>query len=220
MTNYCVPLAAAVMLLTGACHAADSPPAPKPAAAKPAAAPAAAPAVAPTAASPATSAPRWVQAAGSSLTFTFDQVGAASKGSFKQFSTELVYDEKSPTTGRLNVKVQIASIDTQDQERNETLATADLFDTQKFPTAQYTTSSFARTAGGGLEAVGKLTLRGVTHDLRLPLKIMPNASGLELSGATAIKRLDYGVGQGDWQSTEGVADEVKIQYKVNLTKVK
>ena len=42
----------------------------------------------------------------------------------------------------------------------------------------------------------------------------------ELSGATAIKRLDYGVGQGDWKSTEGVADEVKIQYKVALVKAK
>src|SRR5688572_12495375 len=100
------------------------------------------------------------------------------------------------------------------------LASADLFDTAKFPTAQYSSSSFARTAAGGLEAVGKLTLRGVTHDLRLPLKIVPTAAGLELSGATAIKRLDYGVGQGDWKSTEGVADEVKIQYKVILTKAK
>jgi polyisoprenoid-binding protein YceI len=52
------------------------------------------------------------------------------------------------------------------------------------------------------------------------LKIVPTAAGLELSGATSIKRLDYGVGQGDWQSTEGVADEVEIQYKVALVKAK
>ena len=214
MTNYIVSLAAAVALFTGACHAAETPATPKPAAAKPAAA---APAATPP---PAAAAQRWVQAAGSSLTFTFDQEGAASKGSFKQFSTELAYDEKSIAAGSLNVKIQIASIDTQDQERNDMLVTADLFDAQKFPTAQYTASSLARTAAGGLEAVGKLTLRGVTHDLRLPLKIVPTASGLELSGATAIKRLDYGVGQGDWKSTEGVADEVKIQYKVALVKAK
>jgi len=214
MTNYRIPLAAMAVLLTGACHAADTPPAPKPVAAKPAAAPAA------SAVPAAAHGPRWVQAPGSSLTFTFDQAGAASKGSFKQFSTELVYDEKSPTTGSLQVKVQIASIDTQDQERNDMLVGADLFDAKKFPTAQYTASSFSRTASGGLEAVGKLTLRGVTKDLRLPLKIVPATGGLELSGATAIKRLDYGVGQGDWQSTEGVADEVKIQYKVILTKAK
>ena len=216
MTNYRISLAALAVLLTGACHAADTPATPRPAAAKPAAAPAAS--AAPVAA--ATTAPRWIQAPGSSLTFTFDQAGAASKGTFKQFNTELVYDEKSPTTGSLSVKVPIASIDTQDQERNDMLVGADLFDAQKYPTAQYTASSLAHTAAGGLEAVGKLTLRGVTKDLRLPLKIVPTASGLELSGATSIKRLDYGVGQGDWQSTEGVADEVKIQYKVALTRAK
>ena len=197
MTNYILALTASAALIAGTCHAADSP------------------------AASANSLPHWVQApAGSSLTFTFDQAGAASKGSFKQFSTELVYDEKSPAAGSLQVKVQIASIDTQDQERNDMLVGADLFDAQKYPTAQYTASSLARTAAGGLEAVGKLTLRGVTKDLRLPLKIVPTASGLELSGATSIKRLDYGVGQGDWQSTEGVADEVKIQYKVALTRAK
>jgi len=209
MTNYIASMAAAVVLLTGACHAADTPATPKPTAAKPAAAPPTTVAV-----------QRWVQAPGSSLTFTFDQAGAASKGAFKQFSTELAYDEKTPAAGSLNVKVQIASIDTQDQERNDMLASSDLFDTQKFPTAQYAASSFARTAAGGLEAVGKLTLRGVARDLRLPLKIVPTTAGLELSGTTSIKRLDYGVGQGDWKSTEGVSDEVKIQYKVALVKAK
>jgi polyisoprenoid-binding protein YceI len=220
MTNYWIPLAA--LLLTSACHAADAPPATKPTAAKPAAAApavAASPAVA-TAPAPAAALPRWVQApAGSSLTFTFDQAGAASKGSFKQFSTELTYDDKSPAAGSLRVKVQIPTIDTQDQERNDMLVSADLFDAPKFPTAQYS-GTLARSAAGGLEAVGKLTLRGVTHDLRLPLKIARTATGLGLSGATAIKRLDYGVGQGDWKSTEGVGDEVKIQYTVALVEAK
>jgi polyisoprenoid-binding protein YceI len=166
-------------------------------------------------------APRWVQApTGSSLVFVFDQAGAASKGSFKHFTTELAYDENSPTAGTLNVKVQVGTVDTQDQERDEMLLGADLFNAQKFPAAQYAASSFARTGAGGLEALGKLTLRGVTHDLRLPLKIARTAAGLELSGETTIRRLDYGVGQGDWKTTEGVSDEVKIQYKVALVEAK
>jgi polyisoprenoid-binding protein YceI len=166
-------------------------------------------------------APRWVQApAGSSLNFIFEQAGAASKGSFRQFTTELAYDEQSPAAGSLEVEVQIGSVDTQDQERNEMLAGADLFHAQQFPTAKYTASTFARNAAGGLEAVGKLTLRGVTHDLRLPLKIVRTATGLTLSGASAIRRLDYGVGQGDWKTTEAVGDEVKIQYEVALVRAK
>jgi polyisoprenoid-binding protein YceI len=222
-------MATAIALLAGACHAADTTaPAPKPAAAKPAAAapaavaaPVAPAAPAAPAAPPSAALPRWVQApAGSSLVFVFDQAGAANKGSFKQFTTELVYDEKSPATGSLNVKVQIDTVDTQNEERDELIVGADLFDAQKFPTAQYTAKTLASNAAGGLDAVGKLTLRGVTHDLRLPLKIVKTATGLELSGEAAFKRLDYGIGQGEWKATGDVGDNVKVQYKVALIKAK
>lgn len=197
MTNYVPALAAVFCLVSGAASAAETP----------------------TTAAAKTALPRYVQApAGSSLTFTFVQEGAASKGSFKQFTTELRYDEKSPAAGSLNVKVQTATVDTQDKDRDEMITGVDLFDAQKYPAAQYVANSFAKRADGGLDAVGKLTLRGVTKDLRLPLKISRTATGLELSGEAAIKRLDYGVGQGDWQSTESVGDEVKLQYKVALVK--
>ena len=210
MTNYLVALTAAAALLAGACSAAETPAAP----AKLATAQSAT-------SSAAVAALRYVQAAaGSSLVFTFDQAGAASKGSFGRFTTELGYDEKNLAAGSLKVVVQVASVDTEDKDRNETLLGTDLFDAQKFPTAQYVAASFAKRADGTLEAVGKLTLRGVSHDLRLPLKIVPNATGLELSGAAAIKRLDYGVGQGEWKATDSVGDEVKLQYKVSLVKAK
>jgi polyisoprenoid-binding protein YceI len=162
---------------------------------------------------------RYAQAANTgSLTFSFSQAGATNTGSFKSFSTELNYDAKNLAASSLRVTVQIGSLATQDQERDDTLKSADLFDAQKFPTAQYTANSLAKTASGGIEAVGKLTLRGVTRDLRLPLTIRPGANGVELSGEVTLKRLDFGVGQGDWKSTETVGDAVKLQYKVPLAR--
>jgi polyisoprenoid-binding protein YceI len=216
MTNYLVAIVAAGALAAGACSAAETPaasatpkPAPNTVTAQPA--PAASPA----------SAGRYVQAAaGSSLTFTFEQAGAASKGSFRQFTTALTYDEKNPAVGTLDVTVQTASVDTEDKDRNDMLVGADLLDAQKYPTAKYVARSFSKRADGGLDALGKLTLRGVSRDLRLPLKIVPTAGGIELSGATSIKRLDYGVGQGEWKATDSVGDEVKLQYKVALVKTK
>jgi len=38
-----------------------------------------------------------------------------------------------------------------------------------------------------------------------------------LTGQTTIKRLDFGVGQGDWKSTEWVGDAVTVSYSVRLT---
>jgi polyisoprenoid-binding protein YceI len=216
MTNYRIALITSAALFAGSCSAAETPAptaAPKPVAAKPAAAPAA------TTTQATSASPHYVQApSGNNLTFTFVQEGAANKGSFRQFATELRYDEKSLASSSLNVKVQIASVETQDKDRNELITGSDFFDVAKFPIAQYVASSFAKRADGGLEAVGKLTIRNVTHELRLPLTLKPTAGGLELSGKTAFKRLDYGVGQGEWKSTESVSDEVKIEYTVSLVR--
>jgi polyisoprenoid-binding protein YceI len=167
----------------------------------------------------AAAATRYVQAAtGSSLAFTFMQAGAASTGHFKTFATELQYDQANPQQGSLLVRVMIESLDTQDAERDGTLKSADLFDAKSYPAATYVAKTLSRTAAGGLEAVGKLTIRGVSKDLRLPLTLKPTTAGLELTGETSIKRLDFGVGQGEWQSTESVGDEVKIKYKVALVR--
>jgi polyisoprenoid-binding protein YceI len=170
--------------------------------------------------SPAAAPTRYTQAtSGNSLTFTFTQLGAATEGRFQRFATVLRYDDKNPAASSLEVTVQIASIDTQDGERDGVLATPELFDTQKFPVATFVSASLTR-GPSGLEAPGKLTIRGVTRDLRLPLTIKPTATGLELSGQTTMKRLAFGIGQGDWQSVESVGDEVKVQYKVALVRAK
>jgi polyisoprenoid-binding protein YceI len=223
MTNYLVPFLVAALMASAACADDQSP---APAAAKPAPAPKPMPAAKPVAASatapaatPAGAVPHYVQAAsGSTLTFIFDQTGAQTEGSFKQFTTTFDYDEKNPDAGKLSVKVQIASLDTQDADRDSALAGADLFNAQKFPAATYVADSLTKGADGGLVAAGKLTLRGVTKPLRVPLAVRATATGLELSGETQLKRLDYGVGQGDFQSTESVGDLVKLRYKVALVK--
>jgi polyisoprenoid-binding protein YceI len=214
MTNY-ITVAAASILLASSAIAAE--PASKPATP---AKPAPAKAGAPTGTTGIANVPRYVQvAAGSSLAFEFNQAGAQSNGGFRQFATELAYDEKNLAASTMKVTVQIGSLDTQDEERDTSLKSADLFDAAKFPTATYTARSLDK-APNGVVAMGRLTLRGVSKDLRVPLTIRATPAGLELSGETTIKRLDYGVGQGEWASTEWVGDDVKLTYKVALAKAK
>jgi polyisoprenoid-binding protein YceI len=206
MTNY-LALAALGALLAGTAATARP--------ANPAAESAARPAAA------ATAPAKYIQAnSGGNLAFTFSQLGADNTGRFKTFATEFSYDEASPATGSLLVRVMVDSLDTGDAERDSTLKSPDLFDSQRYPAATYVAKTLARNAAGGLEAVGKLTIRGVSRELRLPLTLKPIGNGLELSGQVAIKRLDFGVGQGEWKSTESVGDEVKVQYKVALVKAK
>jgi polyisoprenoid-binding protein YceI len=223
MTHYLAALAFAALIASAACaddktsSAAKPAPAARPAATAQSAAPAKPAKPAAPAAKPAvttTVLPHYTQASGS-LDFTFEQAGAASRGSFTKFATTLDYDEKNLAASKLNVTVHVASLDTQDKDRDSTLVSADLFDAQKFPTATFAASSLVKGARG-VEAVGKLTIRGVTRDVRLPLSIRPTANGVAISGEATIKRLDFGIGQGEWKSTEWVGDAVTLSYKVAL----
>lgn len=167
----------------------------------------------------AATAPHFVQARdGNSLTFTFTQLGARTEGHFRVFATDMVYDPANPAAGSLRVTVQVGSVDTQDAERDEVLVGPELLDAPNYPTATFVADSLAAVTNG-LEAVGRLTIRGVTRPLRLPLTLRPGPAGLELTGQVTIRRLDFGIGQGDWRSTESIGDEVQVRYKVLLVKV-
>jgi polyisoprenoid-binding protein YceI len=47
-------------------------------------------------------------------------------------------------------------------------------------------------------------------------KFRRGASGATLAGTAELKRLDFGVGHGDWKSTEWVADAVKVAFSLSL----
>jgi polyisoprenoid-binding protein YceI len=211
-------LPAMVVCFTAACPAQNTP-APATTTAAPAAAPAAKTAAAPAAASTATAGATTyvVDPAKSKLEFTFRQAGAENKGHFSKYTVTLTAPNGDPANGSLEVTVDVGSLDTQDEERDTVLRDVDLFNVKKFPTARFVAEKLTKTATG-YEANGKLTIRDVTRDLKVPLVFKPDGNGAQLTGKTAIKRLDFGVGQGDWKSTEWVDDQVGVQLDLRLTR--
>jgi polyisoprenoid-binding protein YceI len=120
---------------------------------------------------------------------------------------------------RLEVTVDMTSVDTGDQERDDTLRDADLFAVKKFPQARFSATQILKTASG-YEAVGKLTIRDVTRDMRVPFSLRTAPEQGEnvgyMSGKTSLKRLDFGVGQGDWKATDQVGNEVAVAFALRL----
>jgi polyisoprenoid-binding protein YceI len=110
-------------------------------------------------------------------------------------------------------------MDTGDKERDDTLRGPDLFGVAKFPQAHFIATRITKTAAG-FDADGQLTLRGVTRDQHVPFALRSvNEQGhavTYLTGKTTVHRLDFGVGQGDWKSTEWVGNDVTVSYNVRL----
>lgn len=155
----------------------------------------------------------------SSLTFNFVQAGADSKGRFGKLDATLVLSDANLPASKLEVTVDVASVNTEDKERDDTLRSADLFNVAKFPQAKFVSSSISKTANG-YEAAGKLTIRDVTRDVRIPFTFQTASEGgrpaATMAGKFTIKRLDYGVGQGEWKSTEWVANDVTVTFNLRL----
>jgi polyisoprenoid-binding protein YceI len=156
----------------------------------------------------------------SSLEFTFTQAGAVNKGHFGRFPVTLDFAADNLAASRLEVGVDMTSVDTGDKDRDDTLRSADLLAVAKFPQAHFSAAQIVRTAAG-FEAAGKLTIRGVTRDTRVPFTFRTateqGAAVGYMSGKVTIRRLDFGVGQGDWKATDQVGNDVIVSFALRFT---
>lgn len=157
-------------------------------------------------------------AARSRLEFTATQAGGEFDGAFRHFRAEIAFDPADLPGSRFRVEVETASAATGDKDRDETLAGKDFFAAGRWPLARFEADRFVALGGGRFEARGRLTIRDITREVRVPFRFQPAAGGVqaEMTGATAIRRLDFGVGQGEWRDTTLVGDEVRIRFALLL----
>jgi polyisoprenoid-binding protein YceI len=151
----------------------------------------------------------------SRLEFVGVQAGAEFKGVFHKFTVGVDFAPDALASAHFDVQIDMNSVDSMDKDRDTTIRGPDVFDVAHWPTAHYVTRSFTKTATG-YAAVGALTMRGVTKDVPIDFQFTQTASGAKLEGTAKLKRLDFGAGQGDWKSTEWVADAVKISFSLVL----
>jgi cytochrome b561/polyisoprenoid-binding protein YceI len=171
------------------------------------------------AAEPAAAAALWsADPANSTLEFVFVQAGAKTTGRFTRFTADIDFSPANPSAGKFDVAIDMGSADTRDKERDDTLRMPDLFNIAKFPRATYVASQFV-AKGAGFEGKGKLTLRGVSLDVPVTFTFVPGADAgksATLKGSGLVKRLLFGVGQGEWKSTEWISDDVQVQFSLLL----
>jgi polyisoprenoid-binding protein YceI len=154
----------------------------------------------------------------SQLSFTGTQAGAPFEGKFEKFTADIKFDPQDLAGSRFDVKIDTASVNTRDGERDEAIKSADLFAVKQFPSAHYVAEKFTAKGKNRYSATGKLTLRNVTKDVPIDFTFEENANGAWLKGGATLKRLDFGVGQGDWKDTDSVGNEVTVKFALLLKK--
>ena len=154
---------------------------------------------------------RWTVSPRSTIGFTTAWSGQAIEGRFEHWTADILFGPDALEGSRIKVSIDTSSADTGDEQRDASLPTGDWFDTGAHPKATFTASRFERTGEDRFVAHGRLTLRGVSRPLRLPFRLKIDGDRAEVSGVTSLDRTAFGVGQGEWTSTDQIPAKVTVR---------
>ena len=149
------------------------------------------------------------------------------KGVFTNVDGAVDLNEAELAKSTVVVTIETASIDTNNQKRDDHLRSADFFEVSKFPTMTFVSKRVVVANGLPVTIVGDLTIRDVTREVELDVADFSAAvtdpwgkTRRGASASTTINRSDYGLTWNKALEAGGVVvgDEVRINLEVELIK--
>jgi len=160
----------------------------------------------------------WAVQKGSTLGFSATWSENAIEGRFKTWTADILFSPDALDRSKLTVAIDTSSVDTGDAQRDQSLPSGDFFDTAEHPKATFTATKFRKTGEGKFVADGTLDLRGVKKPLSLPFTLKIDGDTATARGVTTLDRTTFGVGQGEWASTDEIAAKVKVSFSLTAKK--
>ena len=148
----------------------------------------------------------------STVTATSKQMNVPVDGTFKKFTAQLNFDPAKPAAGSAKLSIDTASYDLGDESYNQQVRGKDWFDTAQFPTATFVSSAIAPAGGNQFRVSGKLTIKGKSENVMVPVTVTQQGATQTFDGTLPIKRSQFDIGSGEWKDTSVVADEVSIKF--------
>jgi polyisoprenoid-binding protein YceI len=155
----------------------------------------------------------------SEIGFVSKQMGVPIEGHFKKFDAQIAFDPKKPDASKIAFTIDTGSATVGSVESDAELPKASWFNVPKFPQATFQSSAVKGLGGGKFEVTGKLSIKGNVRDVVVPVTLAQSGAVTTASGAFAIKRLGFKIGDGDWADTSMVADDVQVKFKLALSGV-
>ena len=142
-------------------------------------------------------------------------------GHFTRWSGSLVFDEADPAASKVEVQIEVASVDTREPNRDGHLRTGDFFDVEHFPHMTFK-STRVEGSGSDFKVTGDLTLRGVTKPVVLDVEYGGQSTHPQLgpriafSARGVIHRKDFGVSFQQILDTGGLALGEKVDLVLEV----
>jgi polyisoprenoid-binding protein YceI len=155
----------------------------------------------------------------SQITFVSKQMGVPVEGQFKRFDAQVAFDPKKPEAATIALGIDLASVSLGVAETEAELAKPDWFASKQFPQASFQSTAVKPLGGGKFDVAGKLSLKGTSRDIVVPVTLAQAGASTTATGAFTLKRLDFRIGEGDWKDTSMVANDVQVKFKLTLAGV-
>jgi polyisoprenoid-binding protein YceI len=169
------------------------------------------------AAAPALAGERPLLADKSEIGFTVTQMGAGVSGHFRRFAAKIDLDPARPETGTAEISVDIASLSTGEPDADTEALARPWLDAAGFPRATFRSSGLRALGNGRYEVRGLLSIKGKPREIAVPFTLEPQPDGTLLaSGEFTIRRTDFGIGGGEWNEDDLVANEVPVRFRLAL----
>ena len=165
------------------------------------------------------SSPQKLIAAQSEISFISRQMGVPVSGNFKKFNADIVFDPKKPEAAKISFRVDLLSADLGNPETEKELKKPSWFDSLNVPAATFVSTSVKALGGGKFEFAGKLAIKGVSQNIVVPIALTQTKDGTNAVGSFNLKRIDFKIGDGDWNDVSLVANEVIVSLKLLLSGV-
>ncbi|WP_028393572.1 YceI family protein [Bacillus cihuensis] len=148
------------------------------------------------------------------------------KGSFNQFDAAIEADPADLTTANITFTVDVASVDTRSEDRDNHLRSADFFDVETYPTLTVTSKKITKTGDNEYELTGDVSLHGVTREETFQVTFEGEAKDpwgndkAGFSGSGKVKRSDYGLTWNTALETGGVlvGDQITLNFDIQAVK--
>jgi len=166
-----------------------------------------------------------IDPAHTTVTFSVRHFGINSvKGKFKEFDGTVVLDGEILKDAKGTI--QVKSVDTGVEKRDDHLRTADFFDAAKYPTITFKTKRVEKGGSGQPVLIADFTMRGVTKELHLPATISKPTKDpwggvrVGLEAKTKLNRKDYGINYHEVLETGvmAVGEEVELEINAEASK--
>lgn len=155
----------------------------------------------------------------SEVQFTARQMGVPLEGQFKKFSAQVAFDPAKLATSKIAFTVDTGSATLGVPETDAELPKPTWFNVPKFPQATFQSSSVKGLGAGKFEVAGKLSIKGFSRDVVVPVTLTQNGAATTATGTFSLKRLAFKIGENEWSDTSMVADDVQVRFKLALTGV-